>query len=184
MQNLFRDAGLKQKTHRLGRHQRGLPGGFGEHRVAGGQRRHHLAQENRQREIPRRDAQEHAAAMEAELVALPGRALEDLRLGEFLPGLQGVIAAIVGGLAHLGKAVGNRFSRFAAGQVNEGRAAVLDQAGHFVENVGPGIAAQRIPGGLGGLSNLERAQHVFFTGLAGDADHHFGILRRGDVGRL
>ena len=41
------------------RHQRGLLGRLGEHTVATGQRRRHLAGKNRQREIPRADAQHH-----------------------------------------------------------------------------------------------------------------------------
>ena len=43
-------------------------------RVAGDERRHHLAGEDREREVPRADADEHAAAVQAQLVAFAGRA--------------------------------------------------------------------------------------------------------------
>ena len=48
-------------------------------RVAGGKRGGHLAEEDRERKIPRADADEHAAAAIAQLVALAGRARHRLR---------------------------------------------------------------------------------------------------------
>jgi hypothetical protein len=54
--------------------QRRLLGRLGKHRVAGGQRRGDLADENGQREIPRADADENSAAVQRQAVALAGRA--------------------------------------------------------------------------------------------------------------
>ena len=51
-----RHAGLMQQGHRLGRDQRRLLGGLREHAVAGRERRGHLPGEDRQRKIPRTDA--------------------------------------------------------------------------------------------------------------------------------
>ena len=47
-------------AHRGCRDQRRLLGGLREHRVAGGERRADLADEDRQRKIPRRDADDRA----------------------------------------------------------------------------------------------------------------------------
>ena len=63
-----RDAGAVKQPHRLGGDQRGLLGGLGDHRVAGDERGHHLAGEDREREVPRADADEDAAAAVAQLV--------------------------------------------------------------------------------------------------------------------
>ena len=48
-----RDARLVQKRHRQMGDERGLFGGLGDHRIAGGQRRPDLAREDRQWEVPR-----------------------------------------------------------------------------------------------------------------------------------
>ena len=49
-----------QQAHRLGGDQRRLLGRLGEHRVAGGERRGDLAGEDRERKIPRADADDRA----------------------------------------------------------------------------------------------------------------------------
>ncbi len=74
MQHVAGDPGLVQQPHRGGGDQRRLLGGLGDDGVAGGERRGDLAGEDRQREIPRRDAGEDAAPVQRELVALAGRA--------------------------------------------------------------------------------------------------------------
>ena len=73
MQRARRNAGLVQQAHGLGGDQRRLLGRLGHHGVAGGERGRDLAEKDRQREIPRADADEHAAAAIAQLVALAGR---------------------------------------------------------------------------------------------------------------
>ena len=59
--------------------ERGLLGRLRHHRVAGGKRRRDLAEEDRQREIPRADADEHAAPAIAQLVRFAGRPRQHLR---------------------------------------------------------------------------------------------------------
>jgi hypothetical protein len=54
--------------------QVGLFGRLGDHAVAGGQRGGDLAHEDRQREVPRADADEHAAPVQLQLVGFAGRA--------------------------------------------------------------------------------------------------------------
>src|SRR3546814_10694081 len=61
------------QLHRLGGDEAGLLGRLGDDRVAGGQRCRHLPRENRQREVPRRDAEKDAAPVQRDLVALAGR---------------------------------------------------------------------------------------------------------------
>ena len=56
LQHRRRNARRVEQAHRPGGDQRRLLGGLGQHRAAGGQRRRHLADEDRQREVPRADA--------------------------------------------------------------------------------------------------------------------------------
>ena len=80
------EPGLVEQPHRLGGDQRGLFGGLGQHGIAGRQRGGDLAGEDRQREIPRADAGEHAASVQFELVGLADRAGQRRRPGELLLG--------------------------------------------------------------------------------------------------
>ena len=79
MQRLDRHAGGVQDAHGLRRDQRRLLGRLGDHGIAGGERGAHLAEEDRERKIPRADADEHAAAAIAKLVDLAGRPRHRLR---------------------------------------------------------------------------------------------------------
>ncbi len=91
MQRRARHAGVMQKPHRAGGDERRLLGRLGDHRVAGGKRRHDLTAEDREREIPRADADEDAAPAIAQRVALPGRARHRLVLQK-PPGLRRIVA--------------------------------------------------------------------------------------------
>ncbi len=73
-QHIGRDAGLVRQRHRRGGDARRLRRRLGDDGVAGGQRGGDLAEEDRQREIPRRDGREDAAPVQAQRVALAGRA--------------------------------------------------------------------------------------------------------------
>ncbi len=57
-----------QKLHGLASNERGLLGGFRKHSVAGGQGGGDLSGIDRQREVPRRDADEDAPAVKGHLV--------------------------------------------------------------------------------------------------------------------
>ena len=103
-QRIVRHAGFVQQRDKTLRDRRRLFGRFGGHAVAGDERRGNLAREDREREIPRADADEHTAAVQVQLVAFAGRAGQRLR-GQAQLGLVGVVAAEVHGLAHLGHAV-------------------------------------------------------------------------------
>jgi hypothetical protein len=68
------DAGLCSQRTASGGDQRRLLGRLGDHAVAGGERRRDLAEEDRQREVPRADADEGATSAQRQAVALAGRA--------------------------------------------------------------------------------------------------------------
>ena len=110
-QRIGRHAGLVQQRNHGLRHRRRLLGRLGGDAVAGHQRGDHLAGEDGQREIPRADADEHATAVQAQLVAFAGGARQRLRT-EALDGLAAVVAAEVHRLAHLGHAIGQRLAAF------------------------------------------------------------------------
>ncbi|MNN59263.1 hypothetical protein D3C81_1743670 [compost metagenome] len=106
-------AGLVEEADGLGGDQRGLFGRLGHHGVASGERRRDLTGEDGQREVPRADGGEDAAAVQDQLIGLAGRALQGLTTAEVALGQQSVVAAEVGGLAHLGHAVVQGLAGFA-----------------------------------------------------------------------
>ena len=95
-------------------------------RIAGGERCHSLAEEDREREVPRRDADEDAAPAPHQPVAFAGRSGHDLGR-EKEPRLAGVVAAEVGRLAHLGDAVVERLAALAGHQRHQCVAFAFDR---------------------------------------------------------
>ena len=71
MQRRSGHAGLMQQANGRRRNPRRLFGGLGNDRIAGHQRRRDLAEEDRQREIPRRYRDEHAAAAQPSTLLSP-----------------------------------------------------------------------------------------------------------------
>ena len=90
-----------QQAHRLRGDQRRLFGGFGDHGIAGRQRGGDLAEKNRQRKIPRTDANEYAATVQGQGVGLAGRSRQRDRSGKFFARLRGIVATEINRLAHL-----------------------------------------------------------------------------------
>ena len=129
MQHLRRNARLQHQADRVRGHQRGLLGRLRQHGIAGGQCRSDLAREDRQREIPRADAGEHAAAVQAELVAFAGRTRQALRTGEHPSGPGGVVPQEVDGLAHFGDAVRHVLPASRTHMATQFRRALLEQVG-------------------------------------------------------
>ncbi len=125
--------------------QRGLLGGLGDHRVAGGQRGADLAEEDRQREVPRADADEHAAAVEEQLIAFAGGAGQLFGLAEQAPRHGGVVAQDVGRFADLGDRVGQALAGFAHAQRDEFAAARFELLGRVLENGGAAGGGQPVP---------------------------------------
>ena len=88
--------------------------------IARHQRRRNLAGENRQREIPRRYAHKHPAAMQGQGVFLPCWALHQLACSrEILAAPVGVITRKIHGLAHFGQCIGDIFSGLAYAETHQ-----------------------------------------------------------------
>ena len=116
LQRTGRHAGLEQQLDGHRRDQRRFFGGLGEHRVARRQRRGHLAGEDRQREIPGRDA--HHWSQRAVRVVAEVRAR-----------LRAVVAQEIDRLADLGDGVRQRLARFAHDEREQFGAARLEALG-------------------------------------------------------
>ncbi len=84
MQHVRRHTRFEHELDRAKRDQRRLFRRLGEHGIAGRECRGDLAGEDRQREIPRTDADEHAAAAQTEGVALARGSRQHARLAEVL----------------------------------------------------------------------------------------------------
>ena len=87
--------------------ERRLLGRLGKDRVAGRERRGDLPRKNRDREIPRTDADEYAAALEPQCIALARRAGQQHRRRERAARFVRVVPQKVDGLADLGERVSN-----------------------------------------------------------------------------
>ena len=109
LQRLAWNAGLMQQRDRLMRDERRLLGRLGDSAIAGDERGGDLAEENRQRKIPWRDADEDAAPAPAQTIVLAGRAGQRLLAAEDAR-LAGVIAAEIGGFAHFGERIVERLA--------------------------------------------------------------------------
>ena len=159
-----------QQPRRIGGHQGGLLGGLGDHRIARHQGRRDLAGEDRQGEVPRAYADEYAAPVQRQAVALPGRSGEGLRPGEVGAPPMGVIAAEINRLADLGEGVGNRLAGFPYGNRHGLGGGLLDQIGRPFQAVGAALRRGRRPGGRGGASQIKRRIGGPVIGLMDMAD--------------
>ena len=116
--------------HRARGDQRRLLGGLGEHGVARGQRRGHLAGEDGQRKIPRADAHEHTAAVHgaARCARRSGRACcSGVAKSRF--GARRVVAQEVHRLAHFGERIRPCLAGFAHAQTHQLHALRLEGIG-------------------------------------------------------
>ena len=162
--------------------------GFAMHRVAGRERRSDLTREDREREIPRADAEEHAAPDELELVALAGRSRQRHRRRQHALGLGGVIAQQIDGLADLGEAVGDRLAGLGDATRDELGAVRLHEVGCAPQQrgalLGPGLAPARRERACGsqrsarrrGVCKLGEAYHAAAIGRIATF-----LLRAGNV---
>ena len=139
-------AGLVQQADGLGRDQRRLLGGLCHHRIAGHQRRRDLAHEDRQRKIPRRYRDEHAAAAQPQAVALAGRPRHRFVRAEQLAAFGGVVAAEIDGLAHFRERVVEGLAALALQQRDEMRRALLQQIGGALQDFRAALCRRPAPG--------------------------------------
>ena len=200
MQGPGRHAGLVQQAHGLGGDEGRLLGWLGDDAVAGHQGRRHLAEEDGEREVPRRDGDEDAASAQAQQVQLPGRAGQALPVAEQLAPLRRVIAAEVDRLAQLGDGVVEGLAALGLQEVDEPTAPGLDEVGGALERGGaargrrlaPGAkararcrhrAVRRLGGGFGHVADnrgaVDRAEHRPLRMRDNAAvDHRRGMDRR------
>ena len=187
LQHVPGHAGLVQKLRGQESGEAGLLGGLGHHGIARGQRRGHLAQVDRQREVPGADAGEHALAVQPQFVRFTGGAGQLFRRAEQLARLHGVIAQEVHGLAHLAHRGSDGLAGFLHADRHEGAHALLQQVGRVFQDAraagrrhlvparlrGHGVGDGQFDGGGVGVDVL--AHHFAAVGGVG----HLHLLARG-----
>ena len=161
----LRHAGLVQELHRLEGDERRLLGGLGDDRIAGRERRGDLAEEDREREIPRADADEHAAPAKREAVLLPGRAGQQLAIAELGAGLHRVISAEIDRLTDFGEGVIERLAGLGLQEGGEAPVPCLDEIGRALEASGAFRGRRQVPGGRRASRALDRLRRKRAVGL-------------------
>ena len=157
LQNAGRQAGRVEDFDRLRRNQRRLFGRLGQHGVAGSQRCGDLADEDRQREIPRADADDR-----------PKRTVRVV--AEACTYLRRVVAQEIHRLAHFGDGVRQRLPGFAHQQAEQRLHAAFEQIGGAVEHVGAVAGRRRLPDLEGVLCGGQSAFYVGGVSVADVAD--------------
>ncbi|ESS37073.1 Flagellar hook-length control protein FliK [Burkholderia cenocepacia KC-01] len=157
MHRAGRHAGLAQEAHRLRGDQRRLFGRLREHRVAGGERRGHLAHEDREREVPRADT-DHGAE----------RAVRVVR--EFAADLRRVVAQEVDRFADFGDRVRQRLAGFAHDQAHQRVHLRFEEVSGAHQAIGACVDRRRLPDRRGGHCMRERRAHVLGRRFADRAD--------------
>ena len=171
MQSTARHPRLMQQLDRFEGDQRRLLGRLGDDAVAGHQRGGDLPGEDGEREIPRRNAQEHAAPAQPQQVRLAGRAGQLLAVAEQLAALGGVIAAEIHRLAQLRDGIVERAPALHLDQMDEQAAPLLQQVGGALQNGGAFGRRGRGPARkarLGGLHDSARVARIEFGDFADD----------------
>ena len=174
------DAGLVQQAHGERGDQRGLRRRLGDDAVAGDQRRGDLADEDREREVPGRDADEGPTAAQDQAVVLAGRAGKSGRHGELGLGFGSVVAQEVDGFAEFGDGVVQRLAGLGLEQRQDRAAARFHQVGGLAQRGGAVAGGRRVPGveaGLGGGHRLLGAGGI----ALGDAADRLAVDRREHV---
>ena len=143
---------------------------FRQHRIAHGERRRHLSGEDRERKVPRADADKDPARLARILV------LEAL-------GLVGVIAQEVDRLAHLGDAVGQGLAGLAGRDRGEFGHVLLVEIGHAAQDVGALGDRDGRPFLESRLRGVEGCRDFFGGRLVHGADHAGGVGGRGRIAR-
>ena len=125
--------------------QRGLFGGLGDCCITRREGRCDRPDEDRQREIPRADAGEHAAPVEGQLVKLTSRSGKDGRLGELSPRFGRIIAQEIDRLANLKHRIDQCLARLADAQRKQLLLLMFKPVSGGIKQIRPRRAAKRIP---------------------------------------
>ena len=198
MQYVPGHARIMKQLHGPGGDARGLFRRLGQHRIARRQRAHDLAGENRQRKVPRADADKDAAPLQQQMIALARRPRQALRCGKILLRLHGVIAAKIHRLAHLRHAIVKGLAGLIGHQRNQARRGIFQRIGTGPQDCRAGFAAKFVPCGLGLPGGCKGGVNVCLCGvfwgrerrLAGQCRAgllqalHFARLRQVDAGGI
>ena len=160
LDDVLGDARLVHQLDRERANQRRLPGRLGDYGIARSQRPRNQACEDSERKIPRRYAGEHSAAVEAQLVLLPGWARQRHRLGELTARLRGIEAQEIDRLAHFEDGVGQCLAGFADAQREEFFSMRFVEVSRAFEQPGARFAAERIPIDLRRMAGADHAIDV------------------------
>jgi len=145
-ESVLGDSGLIHQLGGLKGDQGCLLRRFRHHRIAAQKCGADLSEKNRQREVPGRYADKHAAAAIAVAVLLTCRAWHQPTLAEQRSGLVGIVAAEVNGFADFGDAVGETLSRFHGEDHHQPVAVFLQQIAKAFEACCPFIDRFARPG--------------------------------------
>ena len=104
MQHIGRNARLMHQPHRARGDERRLLRGLRDHRVSGGERAGDLAGENGEREVPGRDAGEHAATVQRSSFCSPVGPLSRRGAANWRRASAAAVAEMIDGLAQIGLA--------------------------------------------------------------------------------
>ena len=137
LQRARRDARLVQEAHGRRGDERRLLGRFRDDAVAGDQRRRDLAEEDRERKVPRRDRDEDAASAQAQHVRLARRPGHRLPGPEQAAALRRVIASEIDRLADLRERVVEGLAALDLQQVDEPPAPRLEEVRGALERRRP-----------------------------------------------
>ena len=133
LQNIRRHTGRVQQFDGLQRHRRGLLGRLGQHAVAGRQRRRDLADEDRQRKVPRADTHPRTARGQAQFVRLTSRPRHDQRRHDAYR-LARVVTQKVHRLAQLTDRVAPGLERLLDQQRTQARQLLLHRIGRLQQH--------------------------------------------------
>ena len=173
----LRNTCFKEQLHGLKRGERGLLCRFCDNGITRRKRCCDLTSENRQREVPWRDADKRAAAVKAEMVGLACWARQAGRLVEVGFGLVCVIATKIDGFANFGHAVGQRFAAFARHKRDEEVHILFELVAHFAQNVSASDTAFFIPCRLGFLRRFKGFVDILWSGPFHLADNARKVMR-------
>ena len=133
LQHALGHAGAEQQIDSRARHQRRLLRRLGQRAIARHKRRRDLPDKNRQRKIPRGYAGEQPAPAALVTIGLP-RNSRQVFLRADPARLFRIIAAEIGGLAHLGEGVVQRLAGLILQQRDQPPAPRLDRVGGFFQH--------------------------------------------------
>ena len=141
----LRDPGF---AHQFGRRRgdgRRLRRGLGDDGVARRQCRRHLAGEDGERKVPRRNAGKYAPSMEHECVGLSGDSIQQVPRAEQALAFAAVVAAEVGGFSDLRHRIVKRLARFSREHRNESGTVFLDQVRELLQPRSSICRGSRLP---------------------------------------